>query len=132
MRASESPVALIHESAMARRDEYMSAELKDPFSRAMKRAFEPPDVWTPRRLLALQIFALAGLACAMFGGWSHPFEVALCFGAMIVFGLCGELRRLFLRIQRLEADTMLRDLGSGPPLPAAGHDPLAARDGPEK
>ena len=34
-----------------------SSELKDPFARSIKRAVEPPDVWTPRRILALRIFA---------------------------------------------------------------------------
>jgi hypothetical protein len=102
-----------------------SAQLKDPFSRAMKRAVEPPDVWTPRRLLALQLFAFGGMVYSVWcGGWSQPLGVAILFGSALMLGVCQQIKLLLLRIERLEADGMLRDLGSHPPQPAAGRNPL--------
>jgi hypothetical protein len=109
-----------------------SAELKDPFSRAMKRAVEPPDVWTSRRLLVLQLFAYGGMAYSMWcGGWLQPLGVAIFFGSALLLGLCQQVKGLLLRIERLEADALLRDLrelGSRRPLPAAGRDPLESTE----
>jgi hypothetical protein len=90
-----------------------SSQLTDPFSRAMKRALEPPDVWTPRRLLVLQILGFAGLIySAVSGGWSQPVGVALFFGSALTLAGSREAKRLWLRVERLEAEAILRDLSS--------------------
>jgi hypothetical protein len=82
-----------------------SSELKDPFAQAMKRAVEPPDVWTPRRILALQIFACGGMVYSMWcGGWLQPLGVAIFFSSALLLGLCQQTKGLLLRIERLEAD----------------------------
>jgi hypothetical protein len=80
-----------------------------PFSRAMKRALEPPDVWTPRRLLLLQILGYAGVIYSVV---CRPVGVALFFGSMATVACAREAKRLWLRVERLEEDIMLRDLGS--------------------
>jgi hypothetical protein len=95
-----------------------SEEIKDPFVRAMKRFVEPADVWTPRHLWVLRLFAFAGLVYSIttFGGLAQPAGVALFLGSMVVLGLCEQLRRLWSRIERLESDVMLRDLASRNPV----------------
>ena len=91
-----------------------SEELTDPFVRAMKRAVEPADVWTARRIWAIRILAFAGMvySATSFGGWSQPAGTALFFGSLVVLLVCGELKKLWDRVERLESDVMLRDLGS--------------------
>jgi hypothetical protein len=102
-----------------------SSELKDPFSRAMKRALEPPDVWTPRRILLLQIIGCAGLIYSVVcGGWSQRLGVALFFGSALTLAGSREAKRLWLRMERLEADVMLRDLGSRAQNVAGGDKPV--------
>lgn len=101
-----------------------SEELKDPFSRAMKRAVEPADVWASRQLWLIRIVAFAGALYSVttFGGMAQPAGVALFVGSAVVLSLCEQLRRLSDRVERLEFDVMVRDLSSrkGPdgPLPA--------------
>jgi hypothetical protein len=114
-------------------EDLSSAELKDPFSRAMKRAVEPPDVRPPRRLLALQLFAYGGLVYSVVvcGGWSQPLGVALFFGSMLMLALCQQIKGLLLRIERLEADAIirdLRDLGSSRHLPTSAPNPLESTE----
>jgi hypothetical protein len=90
-----------------------STELS-PFSRAMQRALAPPDVWTPRRLLLLQILGWAGLVYSVIcGGWSQPVGRALFWGSALTLFGSHEAKRLWLRLERVETDVMLRDLGSG-------------------
>jgi hypothetical protein len=100
-----------------------SEELKDPFSRAMKRALEPPDVWTSRQLWMIRILAFAGALYSVtyFGGMRPPAGIVLFVGSAVVLSLCEQLRKLSDRVERLEFDVMVRDLGSrkGPDSPAA-------------
>jgi hypothetical protein len=109
-----------------------SAELKDPFARAMKRAVEGPDVRTSRRFLLLQLFACGGLVYSLWcGGWSQPLGVAIFFGSALMLGLCQQIKGLLLRIERLEADAIireLRELGARRELPAAGRDPFESTE----
>jgi hypothetical protein len=92
-----------------------SEELKDPFSRAMKRALEPPDVWASRQLWMIRIVAIAGALYSItrFGGMDQPAGVALFVGSAVVLSLCEQLRKLSDRVERLEFDVMVRDLGPG-------------------
>jgi hypothetical protein len=98
-----------------------SEELKDPFSRAMKRFVEPEDAWTPRQLWAIRILGYAGAIYAVvsFGGLRQPAGIALCVGSFVVLGLCEQLRKLRDRVERLESDVMLRDLRTQRPIPTA-------------
>jgi hypothetical protein len=89
-----------------------SEELKDPFSRAMKRALEPTDVWARWRLWPMRILALAGLIYG-FSLMPTPEGVALSVASIIVLSIYEQLRRLSDRVERLEVDAMLRDLSSG-------------------
>jgi len=91
-----------------------SEKLKDPFSRAMKRALEPNDVWTPRHLWFIRIVAFAGALYAMFGmGRPMGQDGLIVFaGSVLVLGLCEQLRRVWVRVERLEADALFRDLSS--------------------
>ena len=61
-------------------------ESKDPFFRAMKRAIEPADVWSPRQLWAIRIVAYAGLIASVFyfGGLRQPAGMALGMGSAVV------------------------------------------------
>jgi hypothetical protein len=76
----------------------------------MKRALTPPDVWTARRLVLFQILGWAGIVystvCRLVG-------VALFFASLLTVICAQEAKRLWLRLEQLEADVMLRDLGSG-------------------
>jgi hypothetical protein len=102
-----------------------SSQLTNPFSRAMKRALEPPDVWTPRRLLLLQIIGYAGLIYSVVcGGWSQPVGLALFWGSALTLAGSWEAKRLWLRVERLEAEAVLRDLGSCFQNVAGGDKPL--------
>jgi hypothetical protein len=89
-----------------------SETLKDPFSRAMKRAFEPSDVWTPRHLWFIRIAALAAIFYALFGMGRGPEQLIVSIGGLFVLALCEQLRRVWARVERLEADALLRDLSS--------------------
>jgi uncharacterized ion transporter superfamily protein YfcC len=91
-----------------------SEELTDPFVRAMKRAVEPADVWTARGVWAIRLLGFAGMvySATSFGGWSQPAGTALFFGSLVVVLICGVLKKLSDRVERLESDVMLRDLGS--------------------
>jgi hypothetical protein len=91
-------------------------ELKDPFSRAMKRAFEPVDVWTTRRLWVIRITGFAGAIYAMTAfGLDKPTGIALFVGSAVVLSLCNELTKLCDRVERLESDALIRDLGAERP-----------------
>jgi hypothetical protein len=98
-----------------------SEELKDPFSRAMKRLFEPEDVRTPRQLWVIRILAYAGAIYAFvsFGGFGQPAGIALGVGSCVVLLLCEQLKKLRDRVERLESDVMLRDLRAQRPLQTA-------------
>ena len=87
----------------------------------MKRAFEPPDVWTPRRLLVFQIIGFAGLIYFVVrGGWNQPLGAALFFGAGITFAIGRDTKKLLLRVERLEEEAMVRDLAARFPAAAGG------------
>jgi hypothetical protein len=89
-------------------------ELKDPFSRAMKRAFEPIDVWTPRRLWMIRIVAIAGAISSIISQseLGRPAGIALFVGSVTVLSLCNELGKLCDRVERLESDALIRDLSA--------------------
>ena len=88
------------------------------FFRSLRRAFDPVDVESPRRLWAIGLLALAGVAYSFaFSpfGESRPINLLLFFGSLTIFSLVSELKKLWDRVERLEAELRFRP--ASPPEP---------------
>jgi len=89
---------------------------------ALRRAFDPVDVQAPRRLWGIRMFALAA-AIYSFSfspfGESRPTNLILFFGAMTLLVLTAELKKLWDRVEHLEAEARLRQVRTEQPFESA-------------
>jgi hypothetical protein len=92
----------------------VSEESINRFFRSLKRACDPVDVATPRRLWSIRMFAFLGLFATWMYSRDVPWPVTemFFFGSLVILSLCGELKKLWDRVEQLESGVMLRDQGS--------------------
>ncbi|HEV8000889.1 MAG TPA: hypothetical protein VGP63_13480 [Planctomycetaceae bacterium] len=99
-----------------------SDEFTDRFLRSLKRAFDPVDLTTPRRLWSIRLFAFVGLIYLWISSdrkeLSWPVIELFFFGCIVLLGLCSELKKLWDRVERLEAEVLRRDQAIQSPIEA--------------
>jgi hypothetical protein len=100
-----------------------SDEFTDRFLRSLKRAFDPVDVATPRRLWSIRLFAFLGLLSVWARSDSKDLSWLVTelflFGSIVVLALCSELKKLWDRVERLEGELLVRDQAIQRPIEAA-------------
>jgi hypothetical protein len=86
------------------------------FSKSLDRAIDAvvnsSDVPIPRRLWAIRCLAIGAAIyafyCSPSGNWTQPLTAILFFGSLLVLLIVSEIRKLWIRVERLESEATLR------------------------
>jgi hypothetical protein len=93
------------------------------FFRSLDRALDAivasGDVPTQRRLWAIRGLATGGVVYAIYlmpiGEWRDPMMVILLLGLLVVFLIASELRKLWMRVERLESEAKTHQASESQP-----------------
>jgi hypothetical protein len=90
--------------------------------RAMDAVINPGDVSIPHRLWAIRCLAVGAAVylsyCSPSSKWTDPLIASFFFGSLLVLMIVSEIRKLWIRVERLESEAKLRQASDSRPAEA--------------